>query len=50
MNTPAQEESPIVQEEESMSIRKIVVITITILTLVGVAAWQGILLALRLTS
>jgi len=38
------------EQEASMSKLKIVAITITILALGGVAIWQGLELALRLTS
>jgi hypothetical protein len=44
MNDPLQEQEP------STSRLRIIVITITILGLSALAIWQGLLLALRLTS
>ena len=44
MNQPLQE------QERSMSKLKIIVITTTILGVVALAVWQGLELALRLTS
>ena len=41
---------PFEQQESSMSRRKIIIITITVLALSALAIWQGLELALRLTS
>ena len=41
---------PLPEQEASMSKLKIIAITITILAVGGVAIWQGLELALRLTS
>jgi len=41
---------PLPEQEGSMSKLKIIAITITILALFALAIWQGLELALRLTS